>query len=100
MAGFFWVETPGEIKCAWDHPIQTEWTYVVDNLAVFAAWYAGSLVAFVVLGVASTGVIDLLNSNDQSYEMWRETGGQPFIDNLPSFVNDDPDDVRNSIPPT
>jgi hypothetical protein len=89
--GFFWVNMPGEIKCAWDQPIQTEWTYIEDNLAMFAAWYAGSLAAFVVLGVLSTGVIDFLNNNDPSYEMWRKTGGQPFIDNLPSFLENDPE---------
>lgn len=100
LFGYPWLSMPGEIKAVWDQPIQTDWGYVVDNMEMMAAWYAGVLIAFVLVGIASTGAIDSLYRDDPEHQAWRRGGGQSFIDNLPTFMNPDSDAVRNAIPPS
>jgi hypothetical protein len=100
LFGFPWLNLPGEIKSEWNQPIQTTWGYVIDIVCCFCAWYAGILVAFGGLGIVSTAAIDFMFRNDPEHRAWRRAGGQSYIDNLPAFLNDDPDEVRNANPPS
>lgn len=101
VTGFFWLPSPGETYTDYNlgELRQTWWTYFWD-VAYTCAWiYAAAFGTLAFLAIGHTIVVNWLFRDDPAHQAWRAGGGSTFFDALEWPFNDDPDEVRNAIPP-